>query len=71
MDASITLWRLPGDAPDGAGQLDCAMEQLGEGVFELSLRSGHRLLLCESFQDAAALLRRAEQLRAERAGVVV
>ncbi len=45
MDASITLWRLPGDARDGTGDVECAMEQLAEGVFELSLRSGDRLLL--------------------------
>jgi hypothetical protein len=29
------------------------------------------LLLCEPFDDAASLLRRAEQLRVERAGVIV
>jgi hypothetical protein len=46
------------------------MEQLGEGFFELCLRSGDRLLLCEPFEDTGALLRRAEHLRVERAGVI-
>jgi hypothetical protein len=69
MDAPITLWRLPGDARGGVG--DCVVEQLGEGFFELCLRSGERRLLCEPFEDLAALLRRAEQLRVERAGVIV
>jgi len=71
MEASVTLWRLLGDARGGASDVDCLMEQLGEGFFELCLRSGDRLLLCEPFEDAAALLRRAEQLRVERAGVIV
>jgi hypothetical protein len=70
MDAPITLWRLPGGAPGGASDIDCVMEQLGEGFFELRLRSGDRLLLCEPFEDTAVLLRRAEQLRAERKGLI-
>jgi hypothetical protein len=45
------------------------MEQLGEGFYELRLRSADRVLLCEPFEDAGALLRRADELRAERAGV--
>jgi len=71
MDAPITLWRLPGDAREVAGGVDCVVEQLGEGFFELCLRSGERRLLCEPFEDLATLLRRAEQLRVERAGVIV
>lgn len=71
MDVTITLWRLPGDARGGAGGVDCVVEQLGEGFFELCLRSGNRLLLCEPFEDTAALVCRAEQLRVERAGVIV
>jgi hypothetical protein len=70
MDAAITLWRCRGDARDGAAALDCAVEQLGESYFELCLRAGAQLLSCEPFEDAAALLRRAEQLRVERAGVI-
>jgi hypothetical protein len=71
MDAPITLWQLPGDTRGGADDVDCIAEQLGEGFFELCLRSGDRLLLSEPFEDLAALLRRAEQLRLERAGVIV
>ena len=71
MDAPITLWRLPGDTRGGAGDVDCIVEQLGEGFFELCLRSGDCLLLSEPFEDLATLLRRAEQLRVERAGVIV
>lgn len=71
MDAMITLWRLPGDAREVAGDVDCLVEQIGEGFFELCLRSGDRLLLSEPFEDLTALLRRAEQLRVERAGVIV
>jgi hypothetical protein len=71
VDATVTLWRLPGPASSGMSGVDCVVEQLGEDFFELCLRSGDRLLLCEPFEDAAALLRRAEQLRVERAGVVV
>jgi hypothetical protein len=43
------------------------MEQLGEGVFELRLRSRERSILCESFTDSGDLLRRAEQLWIELA----
>ena len=71
MDERVTLWRLPGDARGSAEDVDCTMEQLGEGFFELRLRSGERLLLCEPFEDTGALVRRAEELRVERAGVIV
>jgi hypothetical protein len=69
MDGSVTLWRHPGPGPSGGSAVDCVMEQLGEGFYELSLRSGGRVLLCEPFEDAGALLRRADELRGERAGV--
>jgi hypothetical protein len=68
MDAEVTLWRLPDESL--GGDVDCVVEQLGEGFFELRLRSGGRLLLCEPFEDAAELLRRAAELRVERAGAV-
>ncbi len=66
MDESVTLWRAPAGA--GKPEVDGTMEQIGEGFFELRLRVGDRLLLRESFEDAATLLLRSAQLRAERAG---
>jgi hypothetical protein len=50
MEAPVTLWRASGDARGGG--LDCTFEQIGESLFELRLRSGGRLLLCEAFEDA-------------------
>jgi len=66
MPDPVLLWRLAA-ARSGAHDIHCTMEQLGEGVLELRLRSRGRSLLCESFTDSGELLRRAEQLWIELA----
>jgi hypothetical protein len=67
MDGPVTLWRLP----DAEGEIDCTVEQLGEGSFELRISHGQRGLRSETFCDTTALLARAEELREKHTGVVV
>lgn len=71
MDGPVTLWRLNESVEGGVGQMECTVEHLGEGLFELCVSEGGRIVSTETFADTAALLLRAEQLRKEHAGVEV
>ncbi len=68
---AMLLWRAKRRVHGASREVCCTAEQLGEGFFELRLRAGDRQLLCEPFEDMDALLRRAEQLRIERTGMIV
>jgi hypothetical protein len=71
VDGPVALWRLGETARGGVGEIECTVEHLGEGLFELCVSEGGGRVRTETFTDTAALLRRAEELRKECAGVVV
>jgi hypothetical protein len=71
VDGPVTLWRLDEAVGGEVGEIECTVEHLGEGVFELCVSEAGRFVRAETFVDTAALLRRAEELRKEHAGVEV
>jgi hypothetical protein len=71
VDGPVTLWRRTEAVTRGVAEIECTVEHLGEGLFELCVSEAGRRLSTETFGDTGALLRRAEELRKERAGVVV
>jgi hypothetical protein len=71
VDRPVSLWRLREAVAGRADDVECTVEHLGEGLFELCVSEGGRIVRTEAFVDTTALLRRAEELRKEHAGVEV
>ncbi len=60
---TFVLWRMRASVGGVVRQVQCSVDHLGDGFFELHLKSGHELLLNEPFQDTGELLSRADELR--------
>lgn len=64
LNEPVLLWHARSVVGGRTRDLRCTAEQLGEGYFELRLRSGREVLLTETFENTEDLARRAETLRA-------
>jgi hypothetical protein len=62
---SVLLWRERVPVHGVLREVQCSMDHLGEGFYELRLRCGKEILRNEPFQETSGLLKRAEELRSE------
>ncbi len=62
---TLVLWRKRAPVHGGVHVVQCSMDHLGEGFYELRLSCGRELLVNEPFQEVERLLRRSEELRSE------
>lgn len=65
MHETLLLWRMRVPLHGDVHVVQCSMDHLGEGFYELRLSCGRELLRNEPFEDVERLLCRAEELRTE------